>query len=304
MLDVRRLRTLREVALRGSFSAAAQHLHYTQAAVSQQIARLEEDAGTLLVDRSVRPLQLTDAGAALVARIEAVLGELAAAEAELEALRSLEGGRLRVGFFSAAGLPLLAPAVGAFRARRPRVELTITEGSSSALTGLVRAGELDVAVVAMYPELGERIDPALASTRLRDDPFALVLPQEHRLARRAKVALADLRDDPFIVPAPDGPAAIAYTRQLDAACARAGFAPQVAFHITDCQTAQAFVADGHGIAIFPDLALHPLNAGVVKCALSDAPPPRELLAVHRPGILAAAGREFVDLLREPGGRAD
>ena len=96
MLDVRRLRVLREVAARGSFSAAAEALNFTQSAVSQQIAALEREAGTQLVQRNARGVRLTDAGEALVRHTEVILARLADAEAELEAITGLRGGRVRL----------------------------------------------------------------------------------------------------------------------------------------------------------------------------------------------------------------
>src|SRR3954464_12132379 len=98
MLDVKRMRVLREVAARGSFSAAAEQLGYTQSAVSQQIAALEREAGTTLIERNPRALRLTDAGEALVRHAETILARLAEAEAELEAIAGL-GGRRRAGAF-------------------------------------------------------------------------------------------------------------------------------------------------------------------------------------------------------------
>src|SRR5919199_1323250 len=100
MLDVRRLRVLREVAQRGSFSAAAEALAYTQSAVSQQIAALEREAGTILVERNARGVRLTDAGRALVSHAEAILARLADAETELHAISGLRAGRLRLASFA------------------------------------------------------------------------------------------------------------------------------------------------------------------------------------------------------------
>src|SRR3954452_11803814 len=96
MLDVKRLKVLREVAARGSFSAAAEALHFTQSAVSQQIAALEREAGMPLVDRNARGVRLTHAGEALVRHTDVILARLADAEAELEAIAGLRGGRGRV----------------------------------------------------------------------------------------------------------------------------------------------------------------------------------------------------------------
>src|SRR5919108_4591837 len=121
MLDVRRLRVLREVAAQGSFSAAAEALSYTQSAVSQQIAALEREAGTTLVDRGARGIRLTDAGEALVRHADAILARLAEAEAELEAIAGLRGGRLRLAAFESAAATLMPLAIAAFRARHPAI---------------------------------------------------------------------------------------------------------------------------------------------------------------------------------------
>jgi molybdate transport repressor ModE-like protein len=116
MLDVRRMRVLREVAVQGSFSAAAEALSFTQSAVSQQIAALERETGTVLVQRNARGVRLTEAGEALVRHADAVLARLAEAEAELEAIAGLRGGRLRMAAFESAGATLMPLAIADFRA--------------------------------------------------------------------------------------------------------------------------------------------------------------------------------------------
>src|SRR4051795_7430218 len=111
MLDVRRMRVLREVARRGSFSAAAESLAYTQSAVSQQVAALEREAGTRLVERNARGVRLTDAGQALCQHADAILSRLADAECELEAIAGLRGGRLRLTTFATAGATIVPQAI-------------------------------------------------------------------------------------------------------------------------------------------------------------------------------------------------
>src|SRR3954451_20663797 len=125
MLDVRRLRVLREVAGQGSFSAAAEALSYTQSAVSQQIAALEREAGARLVERSARGVRLTDAGRVLVGHADAVLARLADAEQELEAISGVRGGRLRLAAFPSACATLMPLLVARFRERHPGVELSL-----------------------------------------------------------------------------------------------------------------------------------------------------------------------------------
>src|SRR4051812_41180459 len=147
MLDVRRMRVLREVAVRGSFSAAAEALSFTQSAVSQQIAALEREAGATLVQRSARGVRLTDAGEALVRHAEAIMARLAEAEAELEAIAGLRGGRLRLASFESAASTLMPLAIAAFREQHPAVELSMALAEPEDSIPQLRSGELDLAVV-------------------------------------------------------------------------------------------------------------------------------------------------------------
>src|SRR5919205_4454795 len=147
MLDVKRLKVLREVANHGSFSAAGEALGYTQSAVSQQIAALEREAGTTLVERSARGVRLTEAGEAVVRHTEAILARLAEAEAELEAIAGLRGGRLRSAAFESAGSTLMPLAIAAFRERHPAVELSMSLSEPEDSVPMLRSGELDLAIV-------------------------------------------------------------------------------------------------------------------------------------------------------------
>src|ERR687886_371360 len=130
MLDVRRMRVLREVAAQRSFSAAAEKLGYTQSAVSQQIAALEREAGATLIERNPRGIRLTDAGEALVRHADKILARLAEAEAELEAIAGLRGGRLRLATFPTAGATLVPRAIAEFANRHPAVQLSLAEGEA------------------------------------------------------------------------------------------------------------------------------------------------------------------------------
>src|SRR4051794_40766748 len=176
MLDVRRLRVLREVATCGSFSAAAESLAYTQSAVSQQIAALEREAGTTLVERNARGIRLTDAGEALVRHAEKVLATLSEAEAELDAIAGLRSGRVRLASFPTAGSALVPLAIANFRQRPPAVELSLAEGEPQDTIPRLRAGELDVALVFEPNDANDA--EGLERTELLDDPFFLVLPQD------------------------------------------------------------------------------------------------------------------------------
>src|SRR5947208_1758056 len=151
MLDVRRMRVLREVAQRGSFSAAADALSFTQSAVSQQIAALEREAGAVLVQRSARGVRLTEAGEALVRHTEAILARLAEAESELEAIAGLKGGRLRMASFESAGATLMPLAIAAFRERHPAVELSLALAEPDDAVPKLKSGELEIALAFDAP---------------------------------------------------------------------------------------------------------------------------------------------------------
>src|SRR4051794_41654392 len=144
MLDVRRMRVLREVAAHGSFSAAAEALTYTQSAVSQQIAALEREAGTTLVERSSRGVRLTDAGRVLVEHADVILARLADAEAELEAIAGLRAGRLRLVSFPSAGATIMPEAIARFRERHPALDLTLEPAEPQPSPLKLRAREADL----------------------------------------------------------------------------------------------------------------------------------------------------------------
>src|SRR4051794_39735629 len=179
MLDVRRLRVLREVANHGSFSAAAEALSYTQSAVSQQIAALEREAGARMVERSARGVRLTDAGRALVSHADVILARLADAEDELQAIAGLRGGRLRVAAFPSACATLMPLAVRRFRELHPGVELSLQPAEPDEGLALLRTGEADVAL-SIDTTFGA---PArdIERVELLDDPMYIMLAANHPL---------------------------------------------------------------------------------------------------------------------------
>ncbi len=295
MLDVRRLRVLREVAAQGSFSAAAEVLAYTQSAVSQQIAALEREAGTKLVDRAARGVTLTEAGTALVAHTDAILSRLADAEAELHAIAGLRGGRLRLTTFTTAGATIMPKAIVEFRRRYPEVELTLEpQEPVDALAGL-RAGNADIALT--IDPFDERTDHAdIACVHLLDDPMYLMLPADHPMADLPQVRLADLSEDDWILGAtnrcPDA-------RILTHACQQAGFEPRIAFHTDDHLAVQGFVASGFGVAFIPDLALVAVRDDVVIRSLGGDPPVRRIQAATLASSWASPAKQaMLDVLVE------
>jgi DNA-binding transcriptional LysR family regulator len=293
MLDPRRLRVLREVATRGSFSAAAEALAFTQSAVSQQVAALERETGTRLVERGVRPVRLTDAGRALVAHAEAVLARLDEAQQELGEIARLRRGRLRLASFPTAIATLVPTAIARFNQRHPDVDVTVADDHQQGLLARLARWELDLALIYDHEALPEP-EERLERTSLLDDPFDLVVPDGHPLARRGPVALDELAEETWIGGTPDG----AYARIVLHSCRTAGFEPRVSFGSDDYNAVQAFVAVGLGVAILPHLALTFPRPGLARVALT-APPVRRITAARlAASFRSAATASMLDVLEE------
>jgi DNA-binding transcriptional LysR family regulator len=283
MLNVGRLRVLREVAQRGSFSAAADSLAYTQSAVSQQIAALEAETGMTLLERLPRGVRLTGAGRTLVEHTDGILARLEAAEEELAALAGLRGGQLRIASFPTAGATLMPVAIAAFRASYPEVELTLAEGEPEEIAPRLQAGEFDLALLF---EFGEPQYEGLKQVRLLEDPLYLALPRGHPLAGKRTLRLEELSGEAWVQTSAASPCA----RHVVRCCHAAGFEPNVAFESDDYQTVQGLVAAGVGVALIPALALAgPERQDIVVRALSPNPPVREVIAAL-PGRVGAKTR--------------
>jgi DNA-binding transcriptional LysR family regulator len=295
MLDVRRMRVLREVAERGSFSAAAEALAYTQSAVSQHVAALERETGTRLVDRNPRGLRLTDAGAALVRHADAIVARLAEAEAELEAIAGLRGGRVRLAAFPSAGATLVPAAVAAFRQSHPGVEVELAMAEPVEAIAALRAGEQDIVLTIA----GDDINEGLELTVLLDDPLYVALPADHPRAASGRVRLRDLAPEPWLLGATDRcPDRMVF---LDA-CRAAGFEPRVTIQNDDYNAIQGFVAAGVGVALIPDLALINVREDIVVRSLAGRAPARRILAATTGGCARSpATRAMLDTLVEAAG---
>ncbi|MFP5361982.1 MAG: LysR family transcriptional regulator [Thermoleophilia bacterium] len=289
------MRVLREVAARGSFSAAAEALAYTQSAVSQQIAALEREAGTVLVERNARGVRLTDAGRALVAHADVILARLADAEAELEAIAGMRGGRLRMVSFPTAGATIAPRAIARFRERHPGVEVTLAPREPDEGIECIKAGDCDIALTV---ESGFEpiVDRAIERHQLLDDPFYVCVPAGHRIASKASVRLGDLAEESWIVGTtgrcPDG-------LILERASQAAGFEARVAFQSDDYTAIQGFVAAGVGVCLIPDLALVAVRDDVVVRCLQGRPLVRHVLAATLAGgYVSPAAAAMLEILRE------
>jgi DNA-binding transcriptional LysR family regulator len=297
MLDVRRMRVLREVAMRGSFSAAAEALSFTQSAISQQIAALEREAGTTLVQRSARGVRLTEAGEAVVRHAEAIMARLAEAEAELEAIAGLRGGRLRMASFESAAATLMPLAIAAFRAKHPAVELSMSLCEPDDCLPQLRSGDLDVAIV--FESSGADAEDGFDRVHLIEDPMYLALPLDHPLAHRRRVRLADLAGEPWVA----GTADCECNKLISRACAMAGYQPRIAFETDDYTAMQGFVAAGVGVSLIAELGLTTVREDIVVRDLGRDTPIRQIYAATlAEGYRAPATQAMLDILRDVASR--
>jgi DNA-binding transcriptional LysR family regulator len=304
MLDVKQLRVLKAVAEHGSFSAAAEALSYTQPAISQQVAALEKQTGTMLVDRTSRGVRLTDAGLTLVDHAEVVLARLAAAEAELEAMAGIRGGRVRLASFPTAGASLLPPAVALFTQRHPDVELNFVEREPEEAAQMLRAAELEAAIVFEYaeynqPEL-ERFYEGIELHRLVDDPMYLALPLGHPAANKPRVRLRELSDETWIQESGNHSWC---GRFHETACLAAGFRPKVSFRSDDYNVVQGLVAAGVGISLLPGLSLTNVRDDIVIRSLGPNAPTRRIAAATLAGRYRSPATEaMLGILEEVAAR--
>src|SRR4051812_32924119 len=277
MLDVKRMRILKEVADHGSFSAAAESLSYTQSAVSQQIAALEREAGTQLVTRGSRGIRLTEAGEALVRHADAILTRLADAEAELEAIAGLRGGRLRLAAFPTVGATLMPLAIATFRDRHPDIELTVRQLEPEDSIPLLKSGELDIALT-IEPAAGPEDKEGVETQFLLDDPMYAALPPNHRLANKARIRLKDLSGESWIGTTD----ACSCGELVRSHCIRMGFEPHITFESDDYLAIQGLVAAGVGVALIPTLALTTVRDDIVIRDLGTEAPVRKIAAATLP----------------------
>jgi DNA-binding transcriptional LysR family regulator len=257
MLDVRKLRLLRELAHRGTIAAVADALSYTPSAVSQQLAALERDAGVPLLRRTGRRVALTPAGATLAGQTEAILALLEEAASGLAAARTGLTGPLRIGAFQTAVRTILPAALVALGRDHPGLELMVTELDPAAVPDALRSGALDVALVHEYDYVPAEPDPALDTGPLLEEAIYLASPAPAGPAGTADAPepggdpVFSHRGVPWIVASPGTLCHVMAVR----ACQAAGFTPRIRHHADDFATVLALVAAGQGVALVPELGV-------------------------------------------------
>ncbi len=261
MLDLHRLRLLRELEARRTVSAVAQALGYTTSAVSQQLAVLEREAGTRLLERVGRNVRLTDAGRVLVGHAQTLLDAAEAAEADVAQVAAGQvAGTVRVSAFQSAFLRIVAPTVHDLAGSHPDVRVEASELEVEQAVPALRLQHLDIVVGDEYDDQPRPVHRDLSRADLVRERVRLVLPLDHPLARRRKVPLAALVEQPWAACQPGTghrEMQIRICRQLG------GFEPDLRYASDDFLILLELVRTAGACALLPELVLGYEAPGVV-----------------------------------------
>jgi DNA-binding transcriptional LysR family regulator len=275
MLGVWRLQLLREVESRGTIKAAAAAMSVTPSAVSQQLAILEREAGTPLLEKHGRRVRLTNAGSLLVRHAHIITGAIAAAEADLASTMHLVAGTLRVAAFPTAARAIMPSVITAVSRLYPTLRITLRDLEATESLSALRLDEIDLAIVDDYGDTQRFVDEGLEIRHLFDDPLYLASTPIHPGSRTVK--LSQLRDAFWIM---DTESSHLFQAVLQA-CRASGFNPQIRSNCKDFSVIIALVEAGLGVGILPGLALHDRS---VRAGISQTNPQliRRVAAVIRP----------------------
>ncbi|MCP9993516.1 LysR family transcriptional regulator [Streptomyces albogriseolus] len=263
MLNLERLRTLDALARHGSVSGAAEGLHITTSAVSQQMAKLEREVGQRLLAKHGRGVRLTDAGRLLAEHAARILSQVELAQADLEAQRGQVAGELRISAFPTAARGLFPAALAELRERHPALRVRSRElEPENGIRGVVR-GDLDLAVVLDWYNKPMPLPDGLVKALLLDDPADVALPAAHPLAGRDEIDLAELAEDEWIT---WGEGEFCHEWLMFTLRSK-GVEPIVAHRAAESHTQLNLVAAGLGVCVAPLLGRDPLPGGVVTVPL-------------------------------------
>lgn len=278
MLELRRLRLLRELHDRGTIAAVAEALSFTPSAVSQQLAMLEREAGVTLLEKAGRGVRLTDAGLVLVEHAEALLERAARAEADLAAASGEVMGRVRIAGFQSALRELAIPALDALEHEHPRLRCELIEREPEDALGELALGDLDIVIGDEWQHHPWRLQPGLERDELLVDPVRVVLPREHPHAHDDAVDLKALRDAPWAA----GHPGMGWEDVVLRTCrARGEFDPDVRHRTNDATLALELVARGRAVTMLPELILPADDPGLAIRPVAGAPLQRWIYAVTR-----------------------
>lgn len=289
-MELRQLRYFKAVAELLNFSRAAEQLHIAQSAVSRQIQSLEHSLGTKLLDRDHSSVVLTDAGKAFYAHVAKLLLQLDVAVTDVQQIARGASGELVVCADWRSDAQLVSTAVEAFRARHPRVEISLREAGYKDQIALLRSGQAHVGFIARE-FIGRKSEFAFLS--IGPVHVNVYLPPKHRLARHKVVRLAELADETWIdVSEKEAGGFRAFFIQQ---CRLSGYTPRIGRTASSIDALFGHVASGYGITVAPD-HLRPRPGVSLACVRTDCQP-IEFGAVFRTNNRSPLLQEFVEILR-------
>ena len=280
MLDLRRLRLLRELHERGTVAAVADALQFTPSAVSQQLAVLEREAGVPLLEKAGRGLRLTDPALVLVEHAEALLERAALAEADLAAAAGTVAGRGRIAAFESVALHLALPAIEALAREAPRLRCELVEAEPEQALPALALGDVDLVLADEWRPQPRSLPEGVVRHDLPGDPVRLVLPADHPAALRHEraVPLAELAGEQWVT----GEAGMGWDEMTRRTCrALGGFEPDVRHRTAGATVALALVARGLAVAMLPALPLSGREPGVALRGIAEGPVERAIFAASR-----------------------
>jgi DNA-binding transcriptional LysR family regulator len=280
MLDLRRLRLLRELHERGTIAAVADALQFTPSAVSQQLAMLERETGVRLLERAGRGVRLTDPALVLVRHAEVLLAEAALAEADLAAAVGSVTGRGRIASFQSAARRIAVPAMAQLARDAPDLECELIGAEPEDALPALALGDIDLLIGDEWQHTPWRMPPGLDRHELLRDPVVLVMPSNHPAARRRRraVPLAELADTLWV----SGPVGLGWDGMVERLCREHGrFTPRVRHRMNDAVVAAELVAGGLGVALLPGLALPDDDPRITIRPIAGERPTRAINAVTR-----------------------
>jgi DNA-binding transcriptional LysR family regulator len=280
MLDLRRLRLLRELNERGTIAAVADALQFTPSAVSQQLAMLERETGVRLLERAGRGVRLTDPALVLVGHAEALLERAAVAEADLAAAAGTVTGRGRIAGFQSVTLRIALPAMEALARDAPRLRCEVIEAEPEQALPALALGDVDLVLGDEWQHQPWRLPAGLQRHELLRDPVHLILPARHSAARRHKeaVPLAELAGEAWTT----GHTGMSWEEMTQRTCREhGGFDPDIRHRTNDATVSLALVARGMAVALLPDLVLPGRHPGIVLRSIAEVAVDRGIFAVTR-----------------------
>jgi DNA-binding transcriptional LysR family regulator len=279
MLDLHRLRLLREVHVRGTVHAAARALGYTPSAVSQQLSVLEGEAGTRLLERVGRNLRFTEAGLVLVRHAGVLLDREEAAAAEVAAVAAGRlAGAVRVAAFQSAFLRILSPTIRALAAQQPGIRVEAIEAEVEQAVPALRLHELDVLIGDEYESQPRPLHPEFQRQTVLHERMNIVLPANHPEASAKRIRLARLSELPW---AACQPGTAHYEMHLRACRQIGGFEPDLRYHSDDFLILLDLVRTTGAGALLPDLVVDFEAPGVVVRPFESGGVGREVFLLSR-----------------------